>query len=122
MTTENISSAMPLPRAIAINDAIVAVYMWTTGVVDVDPDLSNLAGVDLADMLTAKAIVQAANTAAAASTAGGYSIAVVPDDLLIAATYTLMNAKAGLKPIAVASGKAVGVLPLREGGRKKGSG
>jgi len=122
VTEETFSSAMPLGRATAINAAVVAVRMWTLGVADVEPDLSNLAGVDLADMLTAKAIVQAVNAAAAANPAGGYSITVVPDDLLIAATYALLNAEASLKPIMAAGGKAVAVLPLHGGTRKKAAG
>lgn len=112
MTEPPISRAMPIDRAEAINAAMVNAALWTQGIIDDEPDLSALSGVSLADMLAAKAGIEARN-AAARTASGGYTITVIPDDRLIAAAYTLLSYDAEHRPIVCAGGKAVAVLPLR---------
>ncbi|GAB4071697.1 hypothetical protein KHC28_00185 [Ancylobacter sonchi] len=80
---------MDIARAHEIVAAINARSLVTIGI---EQPLGSLAGVTLLEMIEAKAAVERENVAAieaAKAKGGGYSINLVPDDRLIAATYAL---------------------------------
>lgn len=85
---------MTLERACKINDAMCGLYFRSIDVGrrhDGNPQ-DALAGVSLADMLTAAAMIRAEN--ASHPVAGQRTISSVPDDRLIAAIYTLLHYEA----------------------------
>jgi hypothetical protein len=77
-------------RAMEIVTAINDRAMWTMGFEDRKP--GSLAGVSLAEMIEAVAIIEAENRHAelvARTYGGGHSIKMTPDDRLIAAAYCM---------------------------------